>query len=76
MFFFNTLFCKPVIRYEEVEVRKKLEEREKQEEKRRKKEKQEKDEERSVSKGSTVSNKDNRKVLPPRSSHLIIRYLL
>ena len=29
MFFFNTLFCKPVIRYEEVEVRKKLEERKK-----------------------------------------------
>lgn len=52
------------IRYEEAEVRKKLEEREKQEERRKREEKQEKDVGRTVSKGPADSTKDNTKVLP------------
>ncbi|XP_063044416.1 ubiquitin carboxyl-terminal hydrolase 8 [Engraulis encrasicolus] len=50
------------LRYEEAEVRKKLEEREKQEERRKREEKQEKDVGRTVSKGPADSTKDNTKV--------------
>ncbi|KAG5270624.1 hypothetical protein AALO_G00194750 [Alosa alosa] len=60
------------LRYEEVEVRKKLEEREKQEEKRRKEEKQEKDEGRSLSKGTTDSRKDNKKVKGEQNDSKIV----
>ncbi|XP_062404817.1 ubiquitin carboxyl-terminal hydrolase 8 [Sardina pilchardus] len=60
------------LRYEEVEVRKKLEEREKQEEKRRKEEKQEKEEGRSVSKGTTDSSKDSKKVKGEQNDSKIV----
>ncbi|KAM9409487.1 ubiquitin carboxyl-terminal hydrolase 8 [Pholidichthys leucotaenia] len=50
------------LRYEEVEVRKKLEEKERQEEKKRREEISEKDSGRGSPKASSVNNKDNKKV--------------
>lgn len=62
MFHLFLLFFPISNRYEEVEVRKKLEEKERQEEKKRKEEITEKDSGQSSPKASAVNKKDNKKV--------------
>lgn len=62
MFLLFLLFFSILNRYEEVEVRKKLEEKEKQEEKKRKEEITEKDNGQSSPKPSEANAKDGKKV--------------
>lgn len=67
MFLFYLANLYILTRYEEVEVRKKLEEKERQEEKKRREEITERDGERGSPKASSINKKDGKKVEMPNN---------